>query len=59
MNHEKECRKLKSVFHIVAAENINPINVKVFGDILLFTNKGINEAYNNLLQYNFNLFLCI
>jgi len=28
MNHEKECRKLKSVFHIVAAENINPINMR-------------------------------
>ena len=44
---------------IVIIDNINPIIVKVFGDILLFANKGINEAYNNLLQYNFNLFLCI
>jgi hypothetical protein len=26
INHEKDCKNLKSGFQIVAAENINPIN---------------------------------
>jgi len=33
--------------------------VKVFGDIFILESNGINEEYNTLLIYNFNLFLCI
>ena len=44
---------------IVINENINPMIVKVLGDILLFASNGIIEEYNNSLKYNFNLFLCI
>tara|TARA_B100001123_G_scaffold7545_1_gene9309 strand:+ start:193 stop:564 length:372 start_codon:yes stop_codon:yes gene_type:complete len=44
---------------IVINENKNPIMVKVFGEIFILESNGINEEYNTLLIYNFNLFLCI